>query len=122
MAKLNIDKIVKICGNDLNVFQKNGICVILKEYEDTLRAELKNEYHNKFINDLGKGVDWYRLALIFTLHFNEKCKFGQKRLDDVMKDLNTTVELFTNRQYKDVEFLKMLNDDGIETGLEPFIK
>lgn len=122
MAKLNINKICEICGKDLTIFQKNAICVILKEYEDSIRAELKREYEDKYLTDLGNSIDWYRISIFFVLHFGEKTKFGQKRLLEVMKDITATVDLFTKREYNPLDYLKMLNDDGIITGLENYIK
>ena len=60
-----------------------------------------------------QSIEWYQIAMIYTLHFNEKCNFGQEILQDITNDLEATVELFGNKEYTAEDYLQQLKDDGI---------
>jgi hypothetical protein len=70
-------------------------------------------YEKEYIDIVQHTINNFILVIIFTLHFNEKLKFGKKRIDDFMNDLVATVNCFTNGEYSVQEYEDMLNKDGI---------
>ena len=49
----------------------------------------------------------------YTLHFNEKTKFGQARIEDFMEDLVVTINNFENGEYNVEDYKEQLRKDGI---------
>lgn len=83
------------------------------QLERQLEDKIKKFYEDKFRKDMSKSIEWYIIAIAYTLHFNEKCKFGRKRLQDIMEDLTATVDLFGTKEYTAEDYLQQLKDDGI---------
>ena len=54
------------------------------------------EYYLKLYEERLKDLD---TAVLYTLHFNESCKFGNKRLTDIMNDLAETIRGFYTGEY-----------------------
>lgn len=89
----------------------------LKEWaiqlEQQLNEKTKKFYEDLFQKKMAQCIEWYQIAIAYVLHFNEKTKFGGKRLQDVMNDLEATVELFGNKEYTADEYVQHLKEDGI---------
>lgn len=83
------------------------------QLERQLEEKIRKFYEEKFRKDMSKSIEWYIIAIAYTLHFNEKCKFGRKRLQDIMEDLTATVDLFGTKEYTAEDYLKQLEEDGI---------
>lgn len=83
------------------------------QLERQLEDKIKKFYEEKFRKDMSKSIEWYIIAIAYTLHFNEKCKFGRKRLQDIMEDLTATVDLFGTKEYTAEDYLQQLKEDGI---------
>lgn len=114
MKHINIDRLDAICGKDLTVFQRQAIYQWAKEFEDTLTSEVKRQLEYKYQEDLKNAVDYFIISIAFVLHFNEKLKLGKKRLSDVLRDIQVTVDMFHKNEYSPMDYLKMLKDDGID--------
>lgn len=69
------------------------------QFEDTIRQEYEKDFDETVQKELLSSIDNFIVAIIYTLHFNEKCKFGGKRIDDFMKDLLATIDGFTDGSY-----------------------
>lgn len=69
------------------------------QFEASIRQEYDKEFEKRIEEELQLSIDNFILAIVYTLHFNEKCKFGGKRIDDFMKDLLATVDNFTDGSY-----------------------
>ena len=54
------------------------------------------------------------IAMMYTLHFNEKTRFGNRRLKSVMDDLGETMKGFYKGEFKREDYKKMLKDDRIK--------
>ena len=63
-----------------------------------LRKEYEQAYEKKYQEDLGNSIDLFLLAIVYTLHYNEKTKFGNNRIEDFMEDLFITVDMFRTRR------------------------
>ena len=83
------------------------------QLERQLSDKTKKFYEDLFDKKMKQSIEWYQIAMIYTLHFNEKCNFGQEILQDITNDLEATVELFGNREYTAEDYLQQLKDDGI---------
>ena len=83
------------------------------QFEQQVDFRNKQFYEKEFDKQLAQSIEWYLIAIAYTLHFNQKCKFGKKRLQDVMDDLIATVDLFGNREYTAEDYLQQLKEDGI---------
>lgn len=81
--------------------------------ERRIRAELQKKYDEKFENELGQSIDIFILTIIYTLHFNEKTKFGNSRIDNFMTDLFATVDMFRTGECNPDEYMQELEKDGI---------
>ena len=84
------------------------------QFEDTIRQEYEKNFEETVQKELLQSIDNFIIAIIYTLHFNEKCKFGGKRIDDFMEDLLSTVDNFNDESYSPEEYKEILKKDGIE--------
>lgn len=84
------------------------------QFEDTIRQEYEKNFEETVQKELLSSIDNFITAIIYTLHFNEKCKFGGKRIDDFMEDLLATVDSFNDGSYSPEEYKEILKKEGIE--------
>ena len=89
------------------------------QLEQQLSDKTKKFYDEKYNNNMRISIEWYLIAMMYVLHFNEKTKFGAKRLQDVMNDIQATAVLF-GKEYSADDYIQQLKDDGIE--LSEFVK
>lgn len=83
------------------------------QFEDSIRREFQRAFDKRIKEELEISIENFIVAIIYTLHFNEKCKFGGKRIDDFMDDLLATIDNFTDGSYSPDEYKKILKEDGI---------
>lgn len=114
MKTINVNRLEKICGNKLNIFQQKAIYEWAKEFELTVKSELKRECNQEYEEYLGRAIDYFIISIAFVLHFGESTRFGRKRLSSVLKDIEETVDMFNKKQYEPKDYVKMLKDDGID--------
>lgn len=86
----------------------------LAEWAMQFEEQLHTLYEKDYKEHLEEAIDNFILAIVFTLHFNEKTKFGGKRLDDFMEDLLATIDNFGDGSYNPDEYREMLLKDGIK--------
>ena len=118
IKELNVKRLEDICGRELTIFQKQAIDGWAKEYEKTVISEYKRQFEQDYMKFLGTAIDHYTIAIAFVLHFGETTKFGTKRLNSVMADIQETVDLLGRKKYTAKEYLKMLEDDGIDINVK----
>lgn len=82
------------------------------EYD--LNKKYKMYYENKYQKDLADAIDYFLLAIVYTLHFNEKTSFGNARIIDFMEDLMATVDNFKTGAYNPKEYTEILQKEGIK--------
>ena len=78
-------------------------------YEDMLRREYEKAYED----EIQSAINNFLVAIVYTLHFNEKTRFGPKKLPDFMEDLMVTVDMYRTGEYKPDEYLDELAKCGI---------
>ena len=69
------------------------------QFEETIRQEYEKDFDETVQKELLSSIDNFITAIVYTLHFNEKCKFGGKRIDDFMEDLLATIDGFKDGSY-----------------------
>lgn len=84
-----------------------------QEFEDRLNKKYYEIYKKQYMIWLEETFKDLDVALMYTLHFNESTKFGNKRLKSVMDDLAVTMKGFYRKEFNRKEYNKMLKDDGI---------
>lgn len=85
-----------------------------QEFEDRLNKKYYEIYKKQYMIWLEETFKDLDVALMYTLHFNESTKFGNKRLKSVMDDLAVTMRGFYRKEFSRKEYNKMLKDDGIK--------
>ena len=85
-----------------------------QEFEDRLNKKYYELYKKQYMIWLEETFKDLDVALMYTLHFNESTKFGNKRLKSVMDDLAVTMRGFYRKEFNREEYNKMLKDDGIK--------
>ena len=84
-----------------------------QEFENRLNKKYYEIYKKQYMIWLEETFKDLDTALMYTLHFNEYTKFGNKRLKSVMDDLATTMRGFYRQEFDRKDYNKMLVDDGI---------
>ncbi len=96
---------------------KNKLIEWGRQFENQIRDEYdkryNEEYDRAFKEDFANVVDTFCLAITYTLHFNEKTKFGRERTINFLNDLLVTVDLFRTGEYSPEDYRKELEKDGI---------
>lgn len=84
-----------------------------QEFEAMLNKKFYDIYKKQYMIWLEETFKDLDTALMYTLHFNEYTKFGNKRLKSVMDDLTVTLKGFYKGEFERKDYNKMLLDDGI---------
>ncbi len=84
------------------------------QFEEQIRQEFLKAFDKEVEKELQLSVDNFIIAIVYTLHFNEKCKFGGSRIQDFMEDLLATVDCFKDGSYSPKEFKDILAKEHIE--------
>ena len=94
------------------------------QFEDQLRncyeteikrieKEIKEFHEEEYHKTIRYTVDSFLVAIAYTLHFNEKCKFGNNRVTDFMNDLMAVVNGFKTGEYTPEEYKEILKKQKI---------
>lgn len=84
-----------------------------QEFEAMLNKKFYDIYKKQYMIWLEETFKDLDTALMYTLHFNEYTKFGNKRLKSVMDDLAVTMRGFYKGEFERKDYNRMLLDDGI---------
>ncbi|MBR3002883.1 MAG: hypothetical protein IKF38_04925 [Clostridia bacterium] len=85
----------------------------LIEWGKAFEQRVIDLYEKEYIDILQHSINNFIIVMIFSLHFNEKTKFGKKRIDDFMEDFIEVVNGFTRGEFNPQEYEEMLNKDKI---------
>ena len=85
-----------------------------QEFEDRLNKKYYEIYKKQYMIWLEETFKDLDVALMYTLHFNESTKFGNKRLKSVMDDIGEALRGFYKKEFNREEYKKMLKEDGIK--------
>lgn len=86
----------------------------MKNYLRQAELKMKREYEKAYRGQLLKAIDLIMFTVRYTLHFNEKTKFGQARIDDFMNDLIVTIDNFRTEEFNLEDYKEQLKADGIK--------
>lgn len=118
---MELDKIDKLFNrNELRRLEKAAkeknkikLAEWAMRFEEQVSDEAKRYYEKEYEKALNTSVSNFLLAITYTLHFNEKTRFGTVRLNDFMQDLLATVDGFRDGVYLPEEYKEILKKDGI---------
>lgn len=85
----------------------------LVDWSVQFEEQLRQEYNREYQRELSDSIDVFILTIIYTLHFNEKTKFGNKRIKDFTDDLFETVDMFRRGEAVPDDYRKQLAEDKI---------
>ena len=107
--------------NELNRLQrcaknkdKKEIIKWAQDFENRLHNKYYEVYKKEYVNWLSETFKDLDVAMMYTLHFNEYTKFGNKRLASVMNDLSATMRGLYRNEFNREEYKKALKEDGIK--------
>lgn len=85
----------------------------LADWAKQFENQVKSIYEKRYKEILNYSIDSFFVAIVYTLHFNENCKFGDKRVKDFLNDLTATVQGFENGQYSPEEYKEILKNEKV---------
>ena len=85
----------------------------LAEWAGQFEIQMSNFYEKEYHKILKESIDNFLLAITYTLHFNEKCKFGNERIADFMDDLMEVVNGFKTGEFSPEEYKEALKKQKI---------
>lgn len=83
------------------------------QFENQISEYYRKDFEEKYKEELAQSIDNFILTIVYTLHFNEVTKFGGKRIDNFMKDLLETIDMFRRGEAEPEDYRKQLKEDGI---------
>lgn len=78
-----------------------------------LEIQLLQRYERNFEKELAESIDNFILTIVYTLHFHDSTRFGNKRIKEFMRDLLETIDMFKRGEAKPEDYQKALKEDGI---------
>lgn len=117
----NEDEILKMFDtNELNRLQrcakdknKEKIREWGEDFERRLNQKYSDIYRERLIKQFEERLKDIDVGIIYSLHFNENTRFGNKRLETFMNDLSATIRGFYKDDFNRSDYIQMLKDDGI---------
>lgn len=85
----------------------------LYDWARGLELQLCQQYNKVYEEELEESIDNFILTIVYTLHFNESTRFGNKRIKEFMRDLFETIDMFKRGEAKPQDYQKALKEDGI---------
>lgn len=103
-------------------FNKDEMDRWLTYHNNMIYNQLRKEFEKNYTDELQCSIDNFITSIAYTLHFNESCKFGQKRLSDFMEDMLVTVDMFRTGEYKPQDYQEELKQAGIKINAYDYSK
>lgn len=85
----------------------------LMEWAMAYEGMIRKEYEKAYEDEVQNAIDNFLVAIVYTLHFSEKTKFGPKKLPEFMEDLMVTIDMYRTGEYKPDEYLEELAKNGV---------
>ena len=93
---------------------KKEIIKWAQDFEGRLAELYHTRYKEHYLKEYEERLKDTDTALLYTLHFGETTKFGNKRLKEIMEDLSVALKDLHNGAFKRKEYREMLVKDGIK--------
>ena len=84
------------------------------QFEKTMMDKLEVEYHKHYKEQVNTSINHFIIAIAYTLHFSEETNFDNTKINELLKDVKATVEMFGTKEYSPAEYLKELEKDDIK--------
>ena len=85
----------------------------LADWAKQFEYQLTLEFDTWYRKQLEEAVDNLILTMVYSLHFSELTKFGNKRIKEFMDDLLETVDMFRRGEANPEDYQKQLKEHGI---------
>lgn len=85
----------------------------LYDWARGLELQLCQQYERAFEDELADSLDNFIITIVYTLHFHDSTRFGNKRIKEFMRDLFETIDMFKRGEAKPEDYQKALAEDGI---------
>ena len=92
---------------------ENQLYVYYEKQSKDFEGKIKDYYEKEYQKVIEYTVESFLIAIAYTLHFNEKCKFGNSRINDFMNDLMAVVDGFKTGEYSPEDYKKILKEQKI---------
>lgn len=69
MNNININRLEKICGKEMTIFQRQAVHEWANVFAETTKGELKRHYEQQYHTDLANAVDCFIIAIAFVFTF-----------------------------------------------------
>lgn len=102
--------------NELRRLQKAAKDKNIEKIHDwamQLEMQLCQQYNKVYEEELAESIDNFILTIVYTLHFHDSTRFGNKRIKEFMRDLFETIDMFKRGEAKPEDYQKALKEDGI---------
>lgn len=80
------------------------------QFENSVHLKYHSLYEKEYTEILEQSINNFLIAMVYTLHFNEKCNFGNNRICDFMDDMMAAVDGFNEGGFSPEEYVKQLED------------
>ena len=91
-----------------------------KQFEEQVEDIYRDKYEKEYRKSLEETVENFLIAIVYTLHFNEKCKFGNNRIVDFINDLMAVIDGFRTGEYSPEEYKKILEKQKVYFNTDEF--
>lgn len=85
----------------------------MSQFEIQISNQLQKKFEEEYQDQLAMSVDNFMIAIVFTLHFSELTKFGNKRIEEFIKDIYATIDLFSKKEETPISYMETLKEAGI---------
>ena len=89
----------------------------LAEWAEQFEIQVANHYNKyyekKYQELLSYSISNFLVAIVYTLHFNGKCNFGNNRISDFMNDLMEVVNGFKTGEFSPEDYKEELKKQKI---------
>ena len=84
------------------------------QLDNNLAKQYYEHYEKKLREDHLWAIQCMETIIMYTLHFNEKCKFGGNRIKDFMEDFRSCFKLIEEKEYVLQDYIDQPKKDKIE--------
>ena len=85
----------------------------LADWAKQFEYQVEQEFEKYYREQLGEAIDNFILTMVYSLHFSELTKFGNKRIKEFMDDLLETVDMFRRGEANPEDYRNQLKEHSI---------
>ena len=82
-------------------------------FEDQVRRELSKQYEDYYEDQLVGSIDNFIIAICYTAVFSEATSWTKENINEYMRDLFATIDMFRTGQYTPEDYIEQLKEYDI---------